>query len=319
MKTSNNYLKISVITPSLNQDQFIERTIQSVLSQDYPNLDYIVVDGGSTDDTLAILKKYESQLNWISEADEGQADAINKGFKKATGEVVCWLNADDEFMPGTLHTVADYFERYPETQLLYGDAETVDEKGRAYGRRGNVRATTFEELASQGDFIVQPAAFWRSTLFNDVGFLDTSLRYCLDYEFWLRVAQKYPLHYIPVPLAKERFHHQAKTTQASLRRIQEIEAVARRYHHPKIPRRFQDEQTAIYFVETFRQLYSANWAEAGRFFRQSIRGFPPGWRFIPHLLALLLGAKGVTQMRLYYDLCRSKISSLQERGYGFNR
>jgi glycosyltransferase involved in cell wall biosynthesis len=302
------YLKISVITPSFNQAQFIERTIQSVLNQDYPSLEYFVIDGGSTDGTLEILKKYQSHLTWISEIDQGQAEAINKGFKKATGDIVCWLNADDELIPGALHTVATYFSQHPEAMFLYGDAETIDETGRSYGRRGNVKPTNFEDLVSQGDFIVQPAAFWRTELLAQVGLLDETLRYCLDYEFWLRVSQKYPLHYLPVPLARERFHHQAKTTQATLSRIEEIEAVVRRYGASDIPHRFRAERTAVYFAETLRQLRLANWSKAAYFWKITFNRFSPSLRILAHLLAIYWGPKGVTQMRLHYDLLRSKLS-----------
>jgi glycosyltransferase involved in cell wall biosynthesis len=307
MNATPQSLKISVVTPSFNQAQFIERTIQSVLNQNYPQLEYIVVDGGSTDGTLDVLTTYQSHLRWISEADRGQAEAINKGFKKASGQIVCWLNADDEYVPDTFSQVANYFSRHPEARFLYGDAETVDETGRAYGRRGNVRPANFQDLASQGDFIVQPAAFWRADLLNEVGLLDETLRYCLDYEYWLRVSQKYPLHYLPVTLARERFHAQAKTTQATLRRIQEIEAVARRYGNPQIPRRFQAEQTAVYLAETVRQARLAQWSEAKQFGQLTLRSFSPSFRLVPHLLALSLGPKGVTWMRLHYDLFRSKL------------
>jgi glycosyltransferase involved in cell wall biosynthesis len=307
MNTSPGQLKISVITPSFNQAQFIERTIQSVLDQNYPDLEYLVIDGGSTDGTLALLKKYEAHLTWISEADRGQADAINKGFKQATGDIVCWLNADDEFMPGALSTVAAYFGQHPEAKFLYGDVQTIDATGRSYGRRGNVRPTCFDDLVHEGDFIVQPAAFWRAELRHEAGLLDESLRYCMDYEYWLRIAQQYPLHYLAVPLARERFHHQAKTTQATLSRIEEIEAVARRYGGSAIPRRFRAERTAVYWAETLRQLRAANWSKAAHFWKMSFSQFTPSLRILPHLLALYLGPKGVTQMRLHYDLLRSKL------------
>lgn len=309
MNATSQALKISVITPSFNQAQFIERTIQSVLNQNYPQLEYIVVDGGSTDGTLDILTNYQTRLIWISEADRGQAEAINKGFKRATGEIVCWLNADDEFMPDTLLQVANFFSRRPDAKFLYGDAEAVDEAGRAYGRRGNVKPANFRDLVSQGDFIVQPAAFWRAELLGEIGLLDETLRYCLDYEFWLRVSQKHHLHYVPMTLARERFHAQAKTTQATLRRIQEIETVAQRYGNPQIPRRFQAEQTAVYLAETLRQVRSAHWSKAKHFGRLTLRSFSPSLQILPHLLALSLGPTGVTWMRLHYDLLRSKLRS----------
>jgi glycosyltransferase involved in cell wall biosynthesis len=307
MNHSSQSLKISVVTPSFNQVQFIECTIQSVLNQNYPNLEYMVIDGGSTDGTLDLLKKYQSHLTWLSEADRGQAEAINKGFKKATGDIVCWLNADDELMPGALLTVATYFSQHPDTVLIYGDAETIDETGRSYGRRGNVKPTCFDDLVNEGDFIVQPAAFWRAELLNQVGLLDESLRYCLDYEYWLRIAQKYPLHYLAGPLARERFHHQAKTTQATLSRIEEIEAVARRYGASAIPRRFRAERTAVYFAETLRQLRLANWSKAAYFWKITFNQFSPSLRILAHLLAIYWGPKGVTQMRLHYDFLRNKL------------
>ncbi len=299
-------LKISVVTPSFNQGNFIERTIQSVLGQNYPRLEYLVMDGGSSDGTLEILQQYQAHLRWVSEPDGGQAAAINKGFRQATGDIVCWLNADDEFMPGALLQVADYFSQHPEAKLVYGNAETIDQAGRSYGRRGNVKATNFTELVSQGDFIVQPAAFWRAELLAEVGLLDESLRYCLDYEYWLRVAQKYPLHYLPVSLARERFHPQAKTTQASLRRMQEIEAVAQRYGSPTIPRRFRAERTATYLAETLHQARLGCWPQAAHYWKLTTRQFSPSLRVLPHLLARALGPGSVTQLRLYYDLLRTR-------------
>lgn len=299
--------KISVITPSFNQAQFIERTIQSVLNQNYPNLEYLVMDGGSSDATVEILQRYQTRLTWVSEPDGGQTAAINKGFRQITGDIVGWLNADDEYMPHTLSVVANYFSQHPDAVFLYGDAETIDDRGRSYGRRGNVKPTNFADLVSQGDFIVQPAAFWRAKLLTEVGLLDESLRYCLDYEYWLRVSQKYPLHYLSVPLARERFHPQAKTTQASLRRMQEIEAVARRYGNAAIPRRFQAERTATYLAETLHQMRLANWSQAAHYWKLTTSQFSPSARILPHLLARSLGPHSVTQLRLYYDFLRTRL------------
>ncbi len=222
-----------------------------------------------------------------------------------TGDLVSWLNADDELMPGALHTVAAYFNKHPEAMLVYGDAETIDARGRSYGRRGNVRAASFADLSQAGDFIVQPAAFWRAHLLAEVGLLDETLTYCLDYEYWLRIAQKYALHYLPVRLARERFHPGAKTTTAGLRRMEEIEAVARRYGGPGLPRRFTAERTAVYLVESLKQARSSNWSQAAHFIQSAGRDFPPSPRVLPHLVALLLGPWVVSQMRLYYDLMRS--------------
>jgi glycosyltransferase involved in cell wall biosynthesis len=300
-------LKFSVITPSLNQARFIENAIRSVIDQDYPGLEYFVIDGGSTDGTPQLLERYQDRLSFVSEIDGGQANAVNKGLKWATGDIVCWLNADDEFLPGALHTAAAYFCQHPRTVLIYGDAEIIDEKGRFYGYRGNTRPTNFNELVARGDFIVQPAAFWRSELLAEVGYLDETLNYCLDYEYWLRVSQKYPLDYIPVPLARERVHSRAKTSLLNIERVKELELVARRYGNPNIPRLFQSEQTAVYLVETVRQIRSRNWPQTRHFWKLATGRFHPSLRLFPYLLAIMLGPKGATTMRLYHNLLRSKL------------
>lgn len=307
MKEQTNILKISVITPSFNQAQFIERTIQSVLSQNYPNLEYWIIDGQSQDNTLEILYRYRTHLHWISEPDKGQAEAINKGFRRANGDIVCWINADDEYMPGALHKVATFFNQHPDAMFLYGDAQTIDHRSRSYGRRGNVRPATFEDLVFKGDFIVQPAAFWRRQLLDQVGLLDESFKYCLDYEFWLRISQRYPLHYLPTFLARERFHDQAKTTQATLERIHEIETVAHRYGNKDLPSRFKAERAAAYVYQMLYYCLRANWRQVTYFWTLAVCHFSLSPRFVPHLIALIFGSKVITQMRLYYDLVRLKL------------
>lgn len=298
---TNPNLTFSLVTPSLNQGQFIERAIESVLAQNYPRLEYIIIDGGSTDGTVAILGRYEGRLTWLSEADQGQAHAINKGFQRVAGDIVGWLNADDELTPGALAAVADFFSRCPEARLVYGEALTIDAWGRSYGRRGNVKPTNFTELAMEGDFIVQPAAFWRATLLAEVGYLDESLHYCLDYEYWLRVAQKYPLHYLPIPLARERIHAGAKSSQVNRRRLEELEQVARRYGQPTLARDFQAERTALQLGERLARIFR----------RRAVEETPPQpvanlLRAAPYLLARWLGPWATVYLRLYHNWWRSR-------------
>jgi glycosyltransferase involved in cell wall biosynthesis len=131
-------LKISVITPSLNQGKYIEECILSVLNQGYDNFDHIIIDGGSTDNTLTVLRKYK-HLIWVSEPDEGQSDAINKGFKMASGEIIGWLNADDRYLPGTFHSVAEYMSRWPDVDLIYGDYRWIDAEGRVIKLRKEIQ------------------------------------------------------------------------------------------------------------------------------------------------------------------------------------
>ena len=168
-------LKFSIITPSYQQGQFITQTIRSVLEQNYTAIEYIVMDGGSTDSTLEILRHYEDRLQWYSEPDDGQADAINKGFTLASGDVFAWLNSDDYYAPGTIKRVADYFATHPETAFVYGDAIGIDLKERNYGVRMHVGLrqkiieSDFDILLNLYDFLVQPACFWRASLWREIG------------------------------------------------------------------------------------------------------------------------------------------------------
>ncbi|MBD2028355.1 glycosyltransferase [Leptolyngbya sp. FACHB-711] len=185
--------RISIITPSYNQGNFIEETIQSVLSQNYPNLEYIVIDGGSTDNTIEIIKRYESKIAyWISEPDRGQAHAINKGLEKATGEVLAYINSDDYYLPGTLHAVADYFLAHPEIDFLHGRCCYVNTQGKPMGEQF-ADIHTFDEIIDlwgvwwQKRQFVQPEVFWTRRISDRIGSFNESLYFVMDYEYWCRI------------------------------------------------------------------------------------------------------------------------------------
>jgi len=210
-----NNIRISVITPSYNQGNFIEQTIQSVLSQNYPSLEYIVMDGGSTDNTVQILKKYSGKLKWISEKDNGQSDAINKGLRMATGEIFAWLNSDDYYLPGTLQKVGTYFLQNKKAQWLTGDYEIVDENGKQIqsfvrGYKNILRSLPFRSTLYVANYINQPSTFCKSSLLDQVGYLRESYHLCLDYDLWLRIYKRYPLHTISSPLSAFRIHSASK-------------------------------------------------------------------------------------------------------------
>src|SRR5919199_2301273 len=171
---------ISIITPSYNQGAFVERTIRSVLSQDVPGLEYVVVDGGSRDETLYVLRRYEDRLRWTSESDRGQSDAINKGILSTTGPILGWLNSDDLYYPGALRAVLACFEQHPEADVVYGDANHVDEHD-TFIDRYPTEEWSFERLRERC-FISQPAAFVRRSVVERHGLLDTRVRYSMDYE-----------------------------------------------------------------------------------------------------------------------------------------
>lgn len=202
---------VSVVTPSFNQAQFLERTIESVLAQDYPRIEYVIVDGGSTDASPGIIRKYSPRLAWwVSEPDAGQTEAINKGFSHAHGEILAWLNADDTWLPGTVAAAVRAFSQYPEAGVIYGAANYIDEQDRVIGRFP--AAQTDQRRLRQGYVhIPQQAAFFRGDLWREIGPLDPSFYFAMDYDLWIRIAARAPLKFIPQVWGNFRIHAGAKT------------------------------------------------------------------------------------------------------------
>jgi glycosyltransferase involved in cell wall biosynthesis len=213
------YPKVTIITPSLNQGQFIEATIQSVLSQRYPNLEYIVIDGGSSDNTLSILNTYSDRLRWVSEKDSGQTHAVNKGLKMAAGDIVGYLNADDLLLDGTLLKISRKFEAAPDIMWVTGQCRIIDEEDREIRKLITAYKNFWLRFPARSsllitDYISQPATFWRVSTLNEFGYLDEKLHYAMDYDFWLRIYSKYPPAFIPEYLAAFRIHTQSKNTNS---------------------------------------------------------------------------------------------------------
>ena len=191
----DEFPRITVITPSLNQAQFLEQTIRSVLDQNYPNLEYIVIDGGSTDGSVDIIKRYEDRVAyWVSETDRGQSHAINKGLKRATGEIIAYLNSDDFYLPGALHRVAEVSRRRPETDLIHGRCRSVDAMGNKVGEFfGDI--STYSEILDLWDIwwgrrnFVQPEVFWTKRITDRIGSFRENLHFGMDYDFWTRILR----------------------------------------------------------------------------------------------------------------------------------
>ncbi|OGU46776.1 MAG: hypothetical protein A2X68_03530 [Ignavibacteria bacterium GWC2_56_12] len=218
-------MKISVITPSFNHGEFIEDTIRSVANQDHDDIEHIVVDGGSTDSTLATLKKYP-RVRWVSEQDSGQGNAINKGFAMATGDVLAWLNADDYYEENVFGRIIAYFKDHPDCMFLYGDLTFVDKLGRPLNKYTGDKIT-YDSLIANPDIVRQPSSFWRREVMERLGGIDESFHLVMDLDFFLRVGKRYPLHYLEGNLSYYRHYGETKSTALARRQVGEIYRVYR--------------------------------------------------------------------------------------------
>lgn len=219
--------RISIITPSFNQAQYIEKTIHSVLSQNYPFLDYIIIDGGSTDGTLKILKKYTSHLRWYSQKDNGQTEALNKGLKIATGDVIGYLNSDDILEKGSLSKIGHFFQVHPEVFWVTGKCQVIDSQGRQirgiitfYKNLFLLFLRNYKSLLLL-NYISQPATFWRKEIFAKIGFFNDKYQYSMDYEYWLRIWKYYSLAFLDYHVASFRVHQSSKGSKYLSKQLKE--------------------------------------------------------------------------------------------------
>lgn len=225
--------RISILTPSYNQAGYLRRTIESVLTQqgDF-EIELIVIDGGSTDDTVDVLKSYGDRIRWVSEADEGQADALNKGMKLATGEIIGWVNSDDFYYDAAFNTVMDIFARESKTQWVYGKVRIVDPADReirkwitAY-KNMKLRRYSYPSLLVE-NWISQMGVFWRRSFGDRVGPFRKDLHFCMDYNYWLRMGALAPGRYVDQYLAAFRWYPQSKSGASFSRQFREELEVAR--------------------------------------------------------------------------------------------
>jgi glycosyltransferase involved in cell wall biosynthesis len=243
----NSKLRLSVVMPSFNHARYIREAIDSVLNQDYPLVDLLVMDGGSTDSTVDILKSYGDRLQFISQKDKGQSDAINQGFRIARGDVLSWLNSDDFFSPGAVSKVMGVFKQNEGIDWIYGDGCIVDEKGQ-YMFDSGVLPFSLWKIIHHRNFIHQPSCFFRKSLIEKVGPLDESLHYVMDWELWIRFGV-YKNKYIKEMLSSNRTYPQNKTESGHFRRWLEIYRVVRRYTNEKMP-----PIIVLYFMEIIVQI-----------------------------------------------------------------
>ena len=220
---------VTIVTPSLNQGEFIRATIESVLAQDYPRIEYLIMDGGSTDQTASVAAEYSTRLTWISETDRGQSHAINKGFLRARGDIVAWLNSDDLLLPGAVAAAVAQFQQAGPAGAVYGEGYLMDRSGLSRRRFPATERFNLWKLTYLSDYILQPAAFFRRPALEEVGWLDESLHYAMDWDLLIRLGKKFGLAYTPEYLAALREYPEAKSFSGGRARLAEIRRVLERH------------------------------------------------------------------------------------------
>lgn len=236
---AKDFPKISIVTPSFGQGRFIRQTIDSVLDQKYPNLEYWVIDGGSKDETVEILKSYGKKLNWISEPDKGQTDALNKGLKRVSGDILAYINSDDVYLPGTFEKVSQLFAENPQSLWLTGEYRVVDENNLPREGVITIYKSVQRWLMSCAAFlqpvilgvnnpIIQPSTFWRRELQEKIGLFSVDRRYTMDYEYWLKALKQSPVLIVPHIFSAFRVHSQSKGGSAYSQQMSEQLETAQR-------------------------------------------------------------------------------------------
>ncbi len=233
---------VSLITPSYNQAEFLEASLQSALAQTYPRLEYIVMDGGSSDGSAALIARYADRLaDWESQPDRGQAHAINKGLERANGDLLGWLNSDDLLLPDTVERVVQAFQARPDVDVVYGRLERIDASGALIPTPGLPKdRVTMDKAHVIGECIVnQPGSFWRRRIMQQVGLLDERLRYTLDYEYWMRIALAGGVFLrLDAPVARFRLSAGSKTVgQTAAMAIEQLAVLERLLAQPDLPAR----------------------------------------------------------------------------------
>lgn len=243
---------VTIVTPSYNQGRFIRATVESVLSQDYPHIEYIVMDGGSTDETASVVQEYAGRLTWISEKDRGQSHAINKGFQRAKGSIVAWINSDDLLLPGAVRRAVEALQAHPEYGAVYGEGYTIDYDGQIKGRFAFTEPFNLWKLVHHTDYILQQSVYFRKSVLDEVGLLDESLHWGMDWDILIRIAKRYPLGYVPEYQGCLREYETAKSFAGGAARFRELAALLRRHGAGKYSPGY-----IIYGLDTYDKLWCA--------------------------------------------------------------
>ena len=265
-------LTFTIVTPSLNQGAFLEEALFSVKRQSYEKVEHLVIDGGSTDDTVRILRRRSMEaewahLSWTSEPDNGQSHALNKGFARAQGDIVGWLNSDDRYRPGSFEYVRRVFASRQDVDVIYGDYTWIDEEGATRQIRREIDFSWFVLLYHRVLYIPTTATFLRRRVFEDGNWLDESLHYAMDYEFFLRLASRgYVFLHVPALLGDFRFQRSSKTCCAAKQQLAEMDRVLP--HHSRVLRRLSSPIARQASLICLR-----SWAAARRYSEKLVRGY----------------------------------------------
>ena len=297
-------LRISIVTPSFNQAKFLEQTIRSVLDQSFPAAEYFVMDGGSNDPSLEIIKKYSDRLSgWVSEKDNGQAEAINKGMLRCSCDIIAWINSDDYYLPGAFQQAVKAFEEHPEAGIVYGNVLSVDGSGTPI----NLQKFPDYNLADLMCFkiISQPAVFMRRFVLEKAGLINPELHYLLDHQLWLRMAASAPIVHIPFTLAAARYHADAKNvSQTAGFGIEAFQIISWMKHDPGLAAIFSKNErkitggahrlNAYYLVEggQYKAAITAYWQA----FKNAPASIKKDWHRIIYSAFALLGLKSIRQL-----------------------
>ena len=301
---------VSIVTPSYNQGSFLEKTMLSVLEQDYPKIEYWVIDGGSTDNSVDIIKSHQQRLaGWVSEKDRGQADGVNKGFAKATGEIVGWLNSDDLYYPGAIREAVAAFQAHPEASFVFSDVESIDGEGKAFNlmRYGDWKLADLMAF----NIIGQPGVFIRREVLEQAGYLDLSYNYLLDVQLWLKMARISEPFYAPGKVwAAARLHEKAKNAAQVSGFGPEAFRLAKwlcedEAYYPLNAQNFNKIWAGAHRLNAFYQVEAQNYGDALRSYARMLR-FQPKQPLLTYrrMVFALLGWLGLGKLRKPYERLR---------------